>query len=272
MECGDWSLTSSTQTLDNSYSPHYGVTLVLGESTKRNSLSWTSLIHCTLLPSPRLDKFPWIKFHRIYSKVSHTFRQFRVFLQVNCQPSLLFCISWHVPETRLFVKKKNERQLFSHKPKSLRSWDKNSHPVYRPIYFIGLIIDAIKWFWQIISQSILFKVIEDYLLSLTSVIDISCLMKHAMPRRKLTRKFPNYRVWSVFGKQWHISHSPPLYSLYWLTSLGPRAVRLTSGPGLTDRSFLAIIKSNSTYTLTNSKMISARISIRLLNLDRNKIN
>ena len=79
---------------------------VLGESTKRNSLSWTSLIHCTLLPSPRLDKFPWIKFHRIYSKVSHTFRQFRVFLQVNCQPSPLFWISWHVPETRLFVKNK----------------------------------------------------------------------------------------------------------------------------------------------------------------------
>ena len=43
-----------------------------------------------------------------------------------------------------FCEEKNERQLFSHKPKSLRSWDKNSHPVYRPIYFIGLIIDAIK--------------------------------------------------------------------------------------------------------------------------------
>ena len=142
---GMWGLdTKFEYRLDNSYSPHSEVTLVLGESTKRNSLSWISLIHCTLLPSPRLDKFPWIKFHRIYSKVSHTFRQFRVFLQVNCQPSPLFWISWHVPWTRLFVKKKNERQLFSHKPKSLRSWDKNSHPVYRPIYFIGLIIDAIK--------------------------------------------------------------------------------------------------------------------------------
>ena len=41
----------------------------------------SSLIHCTLLPSPRLDKFPWIKFHRIYSKVSHTFRQFEFFFK-----------------------------------------------------------------------------------------------------------------------------------------------------------------------------------------------
>mgnify|MGYP001162951675 FL=1 len=31
-----------------------------------------------------------------------------------------------------------------------------------------------------------------------------------MPPRKLTRKFPNYRVWPVFGKQWHISHSSPI--------------------------------------------------------------
>ena len=62
------------------------------------------LIHCTLLPSPRLNKFPWKKLHRIYSKVSHTFRQF--FFQVNCQPSPLFWISWHVPESRLFVKNK----------------------------------------------------------------------------------------------------------------------------------------------------------------------
>ena len=121
-------------------------------------------------------------------------------------------------------------------------------------------------------QPLLFKVIEDYLLSLTSMIDISCLMKHAMPRRKLTRKFPNYRVWTVFGKQWHISHSSPIIFPLLVNVIRAPGGRLTPGHSLTDRSFPAIIKSNSTYTLTNSKMISARISIRLLNLDRNKIN
>ena len=34
--------------------------------------------------------------------------------------------------------------------------------------------------------------------------------EQAMPPRKLTRKFPNYHRWAVFGKQWHISHTCPI--------------------------------------------------------------